>query len=382
MQRAIKIIYIFFLCPLFLFGAKALYLTYPDNPCHSIAIHWIEKQGSSTTTEVLYRKITESDWKSVEGKKEALGKKYALYRLVLSGLAEDTKYLFRFSGEEKEYSFNTLGEDLNTPIQIAIGGDAYQKAAPYREMNLQVASKSPAFVVLGGDIAYANQGDAIERWIEFFQIWYETMQTPSGTLIPLVATTGNHDILSKKEGGGQLFLQFFPYLEEGSFGLLEVNKKVCCILLDTGHIASIVGRQTEWLTKILEEKKRCTHKIPIYHISGYPSIYSYEKENSVLIRKFWSPLFELYDVAVAFENHNHAFKRTYPIRRGVKDPTGVVYIGDGSWSADVRKKSDSRWYLEKRISTHAFSLATLFEKEILVESFNSKGVLIDTWKKQ
>jgi len=380
-KRALKAFFLF-LCPLFLCGAEALYLTYPDNPSYSIAVHWIEKEEATSNQQLLYRKVTEADWITVDSKRDPLNKKYTLNAAVILNLQEDTEYVFRLVNEPAEYLFKTLRENLDAPIHVAIGGDAYQKAAPYTEMNLQVASKSPDFVILGGDIAYANQGDAIERWVEFFRIWFQTMKTSQNNLIPIIATTGNHDILTKKNGGGKLFLQFFPYLEEGSYGLLEINKKTCFFLLDTGHITPIEGRQTQWLTKTLEEKKNCTYKIAVYHIAAYPSIYSYEKETPVLIRKVWCPLFELYDVPVAFENHNHAFKRTCPIRKEKKDSTGVVYIGDGSWSADIRRKSDSRWYLEKRIIANAFSFVTLSEKEIVVESFSSRGALIDSWKKQ
>jgi hypothetical protein len=208
------------------------------------------------------------------------------------------------------------------------------------------------------------------------------MRMPRGDLIPLVVTVGNHDILPKKKASEQLFLNFFPYLEKGSYGLLEVNKNACFFLLDTGHIAPIEGRQTEWLKQAFENKKDTQYKIPVYHIAAYPSIYKYEKENSALIRNCWCPLFDLYNVFVAFENHNHAFKRTVPICKGEQNSAGVVYIGDGCWSADVRKKTDTRWYLEKRISTHAFSLLTLTDNELMVESFNNKGALIDSWKKQ
>jgi hypothetical protein len=380
LKRALQSVFLFF-CPLFLFAVEALYLTYPDNPCNSIAIHWIEKAGTKSQ-EVLYRKASDVSWVQASSDTEILEGKYVLSKCVLNNLEKDTQYFFRLTEEIQEYSFTTLYEKIDIPLVIAIGGDAYQKAGPYREMNQQVANKSPDFVILAGDIAYANQGNAIERWVDFFRIWYETMRMPRGDLIPLVVTVGNHDILPKKKASEQLFLNFFPYLEKGSYGLLEVNKNACFFLLDTGHIAPIEGRQTEWLKQAFENKKDTQYKIPVYHIAAYPSIYKYEKENSALIRNCWCPLFDLYNVFVAFENHNHAFKRTVPICKGEQNSAGVVYIGDGCWSADVRKKTDTRWYLEKRISTHAFSLLTLTDNELMVESFNNKGALIDSWKKQ
>ncbi|MES2199378.1 MAG: metallophosphoesterase family protein [Chlamydiota bacterium] len=365
---------LFFLFPLQSFDS--LYLTFAGDPAHSMAIHWLEE--GLKDEKVLYRKLKEEAWQSASYREEKWGKDL-LKRSLLTNLEADTDYEFCLEEDSTVHRFRTLPASLESKLQIAIGGDAYQKADPLEEMNKVVALMAPDFVILGGDIAYANQGDPIKRWKEFLRIWYKTMRTQEGRIIPLVAAVGNHEILPKSKGGGGLFLQLFPYLENGSYGTVDLVGCAFFLLLDTGHMHPIEGVQTDWVERVLKEKKEYPYKFAIYHIAAYPSIYKYKGETPSLIRTNWCPLFEKNGVKAAFENHNHAFKRTYPIRAEKIDPSGVVYIGDGAWSVPPRSKKDRRWYLEKRESCNCFSLLTLTKEYSEVQTFDIKGRLIDQW---
>ncbi len=364
---------------LFFFSLSAfdsLYLTIPTAPETSMAVHWLE-EGEVKTTKILYRAVSSKSRNEVVALQERWGND-TLCKGVLKDLLPDTEYFFSLEGEEIEYRFRTMPSGLQRPVYIAIGGDAYQKLDPYEEMNKVVAEKCPDFVVLGGDIAYANRGDPIKRWKDFLRVWHRTMVTPEGRIIPLVCTPGNHEILSKSKGGGRLFLQLFPYLEQGSYGVVDFKDEALFLLLDTGHINPIAGKQTDWIKQVLEVKKQYPYKFAVYHISAYPSVYSYGNKTSTLIRKNWCPLFEEGGVLAAFENHNHAFKRTYPMKQEKIDPRGVVYIGDGTWAVEPRK-TKSRFYLEEVKSSNCFSLMTLDRTGVSVRTFDLEGKLIDTW---
>jgi hypothetical protein len=63
-------------------------------------------------------------------------------------------------------------------------------------------------------------------------------------------------------------------------------------------------------------------------------------------RKFWCPLFEKFNVDVVLEHHDHTFKRTHPLKGGLIDKNGVIYLGDGSWGKlRAPKKPEERPYL-------------------------------------
>jgi hypothetical protein len=366
--------WIFLVLEVSLFSSEGLYLTFPEDAATSMAVHWIDKKKDSKKETLLYRKKgSDSSWKTVEPSRSSLDD-YLLYRAVLLALEDDTDYEFCFDKEEI-FLFRTLPKDLSRPVRVAIGGDVYEDTDPYIKMNKVVASYSPDFAIVGGDIAYANQGKAMPRWITFFKEWQKTMRTKEGRMIPLVATVGNHDIVKK----ASYFTEFFPYLEKGSYGKIDVAKRASFFLLDTGHIEPIDGEQAAWLSHALP--KACEYRFAVYHIAAYPSFYSMNREVPKKIRAQWCPSFEKNSVVASFENHNHAFKKTYPIKDGKINPEGVIYLGDGCWSVKPRKPLKKAWYLEEKEGTNNFFLLTLQpnqEKvEIEIQAIDINGRVID-----
>ena len=362
-----------------LFSSECIYLTYPGDPSHSMAIHWLETKALKNS-KVTYKSLESDSWSSGPINSSEFGD-YILMRSVLNNLEPDTDYEFYLDEETLHHRFRTLPKCLDRPLRIAIGGDAYKELSRYKKTNLQVAGLSPDFVILGGDIAYANKGNEVTRWRTFFLEWQKTMRTKEGRMIPLMAAVGNHEISSglfKKKDKRNFFLDLFPYLEKGSYGTLDVAGKLSFFLLDTGHISPINGEQVTWLKDRLEKKEE-RYKIAVYHEGAYPSVYSYKGKGPTLIRNSWSPLFEEYGVLAAFENHNHAFKRTYPIKGEKVDPRGVTYIGAGCWSVSPRKTKKNLWYIDVAKTVSCFSMLTLSKEGVDIESINNKGVVFDKW---
>lgn len=368
------IVCVFLLFKSALFSVEALYLTFAGDPSSSMAIHWLEKKKDKKTGAIWVRQLaTDKEWKKSSAVQSELSD-YLLSRVVLQELKPDTDYEFRLEREKGIYRFRTLPATLSRPIKVALGGDAYEQLAPYQKMNSRVALYNPDFAILGGDTSYANTGTPMPRWVTFFNEWQKTMNTEEGRMIPLIATIGNHDI-SKK---GSFFQDFFPYLDKGSYGKLPVAGIASFFLLDTGHINPIEGKQTEWLKK--ELPKAAPYRFAIYHVAGYPSVYSPNRAVPKTIRSEWSPLFEDNRVIAAFEHHNHAFKKTYPIKNGKMDPDGVVYLGDGCWSVPPRKAVQDAWYLEKKGSINHFFLLTLLPGAgVEIKAIDIEGNEIDSW---
>ena len=86
-------------------------------------------------------------------------------------------------------------------------------------------------------------------------------------------------------------------------------------------------------------------------------------------------------VKLAFENHDHAYKRTFPIKNNKIDREGIVYIGDGSWGTRPREvhKLEETWYLQKAQSIRAFTLVTLQGSYFNILSIDEDGNLIDSY---
>lgn len=97
------------------------------------------------------------------------------------------------------------------------------------------------------------------------------------------------------------------------------------------------------------------------------------------------PLFEANRVKVAFEHHDHAYKRTYPIRDGRISDNGVVYIGDGLWGAGARDplsragENPVDWYLKRTAREYHGIVVTLQGQHQHFLMVNADNEIIDEY---
>jgi len=102
---------------------------------------------------------------------------------------------------------------------------------------------------------------------------------------------------------------------------------------------------------------------------------------SVQIRKHWVPLFEKYGLTAAFENHDHAYKRSFLLKEGKADKTGVLYVGDGSWGASPRKPEigkKAQW-IAKALQARHFILVTVDSQNRKFQTIDHTGSMIDSF---
>jgi hypothetical protein len=175
---------------------------------------------------------------------------------------------------------------------------------------------------------------------------------------------------------GSYFYTLFSLPESIAFRVLDSGDYLSLFLLDTGHSCTIQGMQADWLKRELSQRENRPYKMAAYHVSAYPSVYPFDARTSQAVREMWSPLFERYGVSLAFEHHNHAYKRTFPLKGGRIDPEGVVYIGDGSWGVHARAPKP-HWYLEQSAKANAVCLVTLTHVQATVEALKIDGKAID-----
>ena len=386
------VIFCSFLMFSFLFGEpQAVYLTLPEDSAHGMSVHWIEKKQKGTFDVLCYQKSGDSQWKKafVRSSQVLGGSSYLVKECLIENLEVLTEYFFFFEGGFEKFIFRTLPLDLSSEIKIAIGGDFMEATSLFRKMNKLVSQKNPDFAILGGDIAYAcgrglfnGKHGSVEKWVDFFKEWQLGVRGVEGRLIPVVPVVGNHDVTAadrKEKGSKALFLDFFPSEKRVAYQSLDIAGGLSLFLLDSGHLSPVNKKQELWLEGVLKQKESMQWKVPVYHVAAYPSTAPFGAKCSPQIRKYWVPLFEKYDVRLVFENHNHAYKRTYPLLKGKTNSKGIVYIGDGCWGVCPRKVESSRAYLEKSESSNCFSLLSVEKSSLKVEVFNEKNELIDKW---
>lgn len=376
-----KLLIISLLC-FSLFGKEpeALYLTWEGDPQTTMDIFWLVRDHSFQAIE--YQKVGEEGWVPVKGVSEKLDPASIwAYRVHLADLQPDTSYHFRFGEKEPVHLFKTLSAGN---AKVVIGGDAFLKEKLFVKMNRTVAAMGPDFVIMGGDIAYTeglrhalkSRDWQPDHWVEFFRLWNRDMITPDGRMIPIVPVLGNHDVREGYDDPSKrpvLLYQVFAFEGGKSYRTLKAGDALF-FLLDSGHLAPIGGEQAKWLENAL--KVDALYKFPVYHIAGYPTVYSLDHKGSSDIRRIWIPLFEAAGVRVVFENDNHAFKRTYALKGGKVDPEGIIYLGDGSWGVPPRKPN-KRWYLEKAQKINCVWLLKISPEVCVCEAFDEQGIFID-----
>jgi acid phosphatase type 7 len=390
------------------FDPIALYLTWKKNPESTMIIRWIT-HPTEVVDRVDYQPEGSDLWQTAIGYHEKLprGASYLLHTVELSGLLSNTRYFFRTGSDAVVYKFQTMPAEAIYPIRFVAGGDMYHDALTLvRETNVQAAKTSPHFALVGGDIAYASDDkipflpnwlyswiietppQKIDRWLSWLIAWKEDMVTPSGCLVPILPVIGNHDTDGRYDqtpAKAPFFYAFFAMPGAKGYNVLDFGNYMSIFLLDSGHTHSVKGLQKRWLATEMEKRATIPHKFALYHVPAYPSYRALEGNHSAQVRKNWVPIFEKYDLTAAFENHDHLYKRTYPILKGKIDPNGVRYFGDGAWGIEKPRKARSiskKWYLEKTVSSRHFLAVTLEGETRSVAAINPTGEILDqvSWK--
>lgn len=323
-----------------------------------MTVQWLDNHTENTT--LSYRLTGDEVWQKVDAAAKVLqaDPRYKIFAAELTNLKSDSAYEFVI--DEKVHRFHTMPDALEKPISFVVGGDTYPDAIEiFKNTCLQAAKTNPAFVLIGGDIAYTSitptpHIEKTHRWIEWLIAWSECMVKENGELIPFMPALGNHDVVGHflLKPNARSFFTLFAFPGRPGYNALDFSDYLSLIVLDSEHLNPILGNQTEWLEKTLAERESVAHKFAIYHVPAYPCVRKFEGVISILVRHAWCPLFSRYGLTAAFEHHDHAYKRTSLIN-------GVLYLGDGGWGTGNTRQPSPRWYTEKIASVRHFIHVTL-----------------------
>ena len=351
-----------------------VYLTWLRHPDSTMTVHWISTD-KETDDIVYYREKDDEHWKSAVGIHAPLpeGKNDLLIHTVeIIDLKADTIYTFKVGQDDLVNKFKTMPTVLTRPLRFIDGGDIYHDSIEILDKaNSSAASFDPQFALLGGDIAYAadkygKKPEDFSRWLAFLQSWETHMKTSDGRLVPVLPVTSNEDTKGRYDqtpNEAPFFYALFAMPGRQGYNVVDFGDYLTVILLDSGHSHPVYGDQVSWLSKTLKDRQHFPHKFAVYHVPAYPCVRPLTKPVSTLVRNHWVPLFEKYDLDVAFEHHDHAYKRSVLIRDGQEDPTGVLYLGDGGYGVSNPRKPaspDERWYIAASAQKTNFIVGTLY----------------------
>lgn len=288
--------------------------------------------------------------------------------------------LHGFTAERKFRTAPSGSQDL----RFVVGGDMGIDPSVARLLQ-QAAKLSPAFGVVGGDIAYANDMlTSFAKWDAWLDHWETNMVTPAGHTVPMVLAIGNHEIRSKattlSPTNAQFFFRYFAQDRQRSYRVCEFGKSLALFLLDSGHAAVHDGEQAAWLDAQLTTHASVPYRMAAYHVPLYPSYRPYDGAGSAKGREVWLPLFDQHHLTTAFEHHDHTFKRTQLLRANKLDAQGTLYLGDGCFGVSPRPvNKEPRWYEAKAASLQHFWCVDLSPKHAEYRAFNIEGKIFDVY---
>ncbi|HEX3159475.1 MAG TPA: metallophosphoesterase family protein [Gemmatimonadaceae bacterium] len=383
----------------------AVFLTWTGDPTSTVTVDWHLLPGADLPR-VEIRGPGLDGWVSREGQSFPFPHSTrTVRRAELSGLRPDATYEIRFGDGTRRYRYRTMPARLTRSVRFAAGGDTRFAEEDFGRMNRVVAKYDLDFVVFGGDLSYAN-GDprAVSRKEQWFETLTRTLVTADGRLIPALVGIGNHEVFSAKrfddlpaqrdsllrayglaDGDSPYYTALFAQPRNHKYGVVDFGRYLSIVLLNTGHTFPVAGEQTAWLDTVLTARTAVPHVFPVYHVPAYPSVRSFDGATSRLVREHWVPLFEKHGVRLAFENHDHVYKRTIPLRQGKRDPNGIVFVGDGSWGVGPREIGRDHevkgpaWYMETAISTNHGIIVTIDAERRYLSVVDADGNVIDEY---
>ncbi len=353
---------------------RHVYLTWQDDPARAITVnyHTISSSSSSvatgsTVSQVLFDTVARGGMPSTYGGR-AVGTRQAIaavpgrsvHRVQLTGLLPERSYWFvagdSLTGFSSERAFRTA-PDGEEPLRFVAAGDM-GVAEGSRRLQAVAADQEPLFALLGGDLAYTDgDWDQWPVWDRWLDNWQELMVTPAGYTVPIVSAIGHHEVSGGYGGApdnAPIYLSYLAQAGDRSYYLRQVGSRLVIFLLDSGHLASHGGAQAQWLEQQMAAHAGVPVRLATYHVPLFPGFRLPSTKYSKTGRRSWQPVFDRYGLTAAFENHDHVFKRTHPIRGDHIDPRGTLYLGDGSFGRGPRMTRGPRqvhlrrrWYLDR-----------------------------------
>jgi hypothetical protein len=359
---------------------RHLYLTLPEQDAsHSLCLNLHIAEASKTKK--AYLTVPELQVNAMEVSSERAQfaqQRISCFRFWLKNLKAGHTYqaTLRVEGQTWTKSLKLCTPPDRGQLRFVVAGDSLPGSA-LNQMLAKAQKLKPDFYVYGGDLAYDNgEPSQFHLWDSWMTAVETAANGPNG-MVPILAVIGNHEVQGGfLNGTGRLqwdrarpYDFFFHQAQNGtgmqrdnaSYGFRNFGKDLGLWFLDSGHLAAPNGTQAQWLAKNLKTNSQYPLKLAAYHVPFYPSSRGPEEGPSQACRHAWGRLFDDYSLTAAFEHHDHAFKRTYPIKAERKDPGGVVYLGDGC-IGQAPRPVQSRWYLEKAAPSRNFWFIQVNEK--------------------
>jgi hypothetical protein len=268
------------------------------------------------------------------------------HEIELNGLIPSTKYYYKVISDETEsniYTFYTTFEE-DEPIRFIAYGDSRGVWDNWINAGIvadAIKKEQPNLVLHTGDIV--NDGRVLNQWIDFFSV---SNFIHNSTLYP---SLGNHEYYAE---------HYFKYFT------LPNNELWYC--LDSNYRNSFKISQFLWLIKDLISNKK-PYTMVFFH---YPPYSSGNHGSEKYLRWIWGFIFEIFNVDIVFNGHDHCYERGKVGR--------VNYVVTGGGGAPPYDVGNSWWTVYSEKTLH-YCLITVDQEELIFEAKKPDGYIFDNF---
>lgn len=239
---------------------------------------------------------------------------------------------------------------------IVVYGDTRTNYSIHQEIVNSIIKLKPIAVFHTGDLV-AN-GNVKKQWHIF-----------NNTIKDLLKITKFYPALGNHERNSHLYFDNFELPNNERWYTVDIGN-IHFIVLDTNPKIKKDSKQYKWLKNDLENiKSNIKYKIAIFHHPPFSS--GPHREDEKGLRKSIVPLFEKYGLDIAFSGHDHIYERLFRNK--------IFYIVTGAGGAPLYEKKRDLPFSQKFISEYSFCCMYKKENKLIVDVFDRKLKLIDTF---
>lgn len=346
-------------------GPWSIHLSWQRDPATTITIMW--RTSPEITESVVEYGLTPEYGQVAYGTRfsyTAARQEVVWHMVELTNLKPNATYHYRCGAPgywSRDFTFTTAPPAGDTVTQFTFGviGDTQGGYSVTKEIFRALQQAGVRFILMTGDFTQGAGQVEFDKW---FEAAGEVLAS-----IPFIPCHGNHEMLKNT-----YFDQF----------ALPGNEKWFSYDYGPVHFVHLfsqnedyVLQQRGWLLKDL-----CTTsqpwKIALAHHPAYNSGTQHGCTPYVL--DHWVDVFERCGLDIYFAGHEHIYERTWPIKQGRIDYSGVVYVITGSAGAEFRTPG-REWWTAASDACYCYILVDVMPGRLRVTAYRLDGSVIDSF---
>lgn len=303
-----------------------------------------------------------------------------IHEIALDGLEPETVYFYRVEcgAPTALWPVESDGRAFRTavlpdhPYAFTVVGDTQTNPDVVRRLFPRAYATRPNFQLHAGDVV--GTGANKEQWVHHFL----------GPAEPLMSRVGVFPVLGNHEGDAAWYYRYFALPgNERWYAFRYGNGQF--FMLDSNRDLSEGSEQYQWLDQQLADSgarwRFVVHHHPIYtsdHNDYGNTLRGGSPWGDMRLRHL-TKLYDKHDVDIVFYGHIHMYERTWPLREGKVDPSGVRYINTGGGGGYLEQFAPTRnWFTARLHRAHHFCYLAVHGDTLEFQASDIDGRVFDS----